>query len=171
MSAVWSGRAWGQGEVLATPQHMAMIAGAVANGGVMMKPVLVKRIENSMGVATHTLETSVYRQAMQPATAELLARAMYETVQSGTASRAAISGYTVCGKTGSAETATINPCPPTPGSWASFAMKASPTPWPWSSNRAARAAPWPRPSAGRRWKRPFRSWDRGEARAFGRILP
>ena len=57
---------------------MAMIAGAVANGGVMMKPVLVKRIENSMGVATHTLETSVYRQAMQPATAELLARAMYE---------------------------------------------------------------------------------------------
>ena len=41
---------------------------------------------------------------MQPATAELLARAMYETVQSGTASRAAISGYTVCGKTGSAET-------------------------------------------------------------------
>ena len=83
---------------------MAMIAGAVANGGVMMKPVLVKRIENSMGVATHTLETSVYRQAMQPSTAELLERAMYETVQSGTASRAAISGYTVCGKTGSAET-------------------------------------------------------------------
>ena len=99
---VWAGV--GQGEVLATPQHMAMIAGAVANGGVMMKPVLVKRIENSMGVATHTMETSVYRQAMQPATAELLARAMYETVQSGTASRAAISGYTVCGKTGSAET-------------------------------------------------------------------
>ncbi len=99
---VWAGV--GQGEVLATPQHMAMIAGAVANGGVMMKPVLVKRIENSMGASTHTMETSVYRQAMQPATAELLARAMYETVQSGTASRAAISGYTVCGKTGSAET-------------------------------------------------------------------
>ena len=50
-------------------------------------------------------------------------------------------------------------------------MKASPTPWPWSSNRAARAAPWPRPSPGRRWKRPSRSWDRGEARAFGRICP
>ena len=99
---VWAGV--GQGEVLVTPQHMAMIAGAVANGGTMMKPVLIKRIENSLGVSTHALETSVYRQVMQPAVAEVIAGAMERAVQSGTASRAAISGYTVCGKTGSAET-------------------------------------------------------------------
>ena len=99
---VWAGV--GQGEVLVTPQHMAMIAGAVANGGTMMKPVLIKRIENSLGVSTHALETSVYRQVMQPAVAEVIAGAMERAVQSGTASRATISGYTVCGKTGSAET-------------------------------------------------------------------
>lgn len=99
---VWAGV--GQGEVLVTPQHMAMIAGAVANNGTMMKPVLVKRIENSMGVSTHTLESSVYRQVMEPAVAEVIAGAMQKAVESGTASRAAISGYTVCGKTGSAET-------------------------------------------------------------------
>ena len=99
---VWAGV--GQSEVLATPQHMAMIAGAVANDGVMMKPVLVKRIENSLGITTHTLETSVYRQVMDASTADTIARAMYQAVRSGTASRAAISGYTVCGKTGSAET-------------------------------------------------------------------
>ena len=41
---------------------------------------------------------------MQPDTAQTIAKYMYETVKSGTASRAAIRGYTVCGKTGSAET-------------------------------------------------------------------
>jgi len=41
---------------------------------------------------------------MQPATAQTIAKYMYETVQGGTAGKAAIRGYTVCGKTGSAET-------------------------------------------------------------------
>ncbi|HIS04287.1 MAG TPA: hypothetical protein IAA75_10385 [Candidatus Pullichristensenella avicola] len=99
---VWAGV--GQGEVLVTPQHMAMIAGAVANGGAMMKPVLIKRIENSMGMTTHTLQSSVYRQVLDADVAETIALAMYGAVQSGTATRAAISGYVVCGKTGSAET-------------------------------------------------------------------
>ena len=99
---VWAGV--GQGEVLVTPQHMAMIAGTIANDGVMMKPVLIRSIRNSMGITTHTLETSAYRQVLDASTAEIIARAMYQAVQSGTATRAAISGYTVCGKTGSAET-------------------------------------------------------------------
>lgn len=99
---VWAGI--GQGEVLVTPLHMTMISGAVANGGVMMQPYLVKEIATSLGQVTRRGESRVYRQVMRPDTAQTIAEYMYETVKSGTGGNAAIRGYTVCGKTGSAET-------------------------------------------------------------------
>ena len=99
---VWAGI--GQGEVLVTPLHMAMISGAVANDGAMMQPYLVEKITTALGQVTHRGTPKLYRQVMSSSTARTIAGYMYETVQSGTAKRAAIRGYTVCGKTGSAET-------------------------------------------------------------------
>ena len=99
---VWAGI--GQGEVLVTPLHMAMISGAVANGGVMMQPYLVKNITTSLGQTTRKGASSAYRQVMSSSTASTIAKYMYETVKSGTATKGAVNGYTVCGKTGSAET-------------------------------------------------------------------
>ena len=99
---VWAGI--GQGEVLVTPLHMAMISGAVANGGAMMQPYLVKEVKTSLNQVTRRGESKVYRQVMSADAAQLISRYMYETVQTGTAKRAAISGYIVGGKTGSAET-------------------------------------------------------------------
>lgn len=99
---VWAGI--GQGEVLVTPLHMAMISGAVANGGQMMQPYLVEEVKTSAGQVRRRGASKVYRRVMSEETAQTIAKYMYETVRSGTASRAAISGYTVCGKTGSAET-------------------------------------------------------------------
>ena len=98
---VWAGI--GQGEVLVTPLHMTMIASAVANGGTMMKPWLIEGIQNTQGSATFSGGASVYRQVMQPNVAGVIADYMLDTVKSGTATRAAIKGYDVCGKTGSAE--------------------------------------------------------------------
>ncbi len=98
---VWAGI--GQGKVLVTPLHMAMISGTIANGGVMMKPWLIQRVANSAGATTDTGSPEAYRQVIGAPVAERIAEYMYETVRSGTASRAAIQGYTVCGKTGSAE--------------------------------------------------------------------
>ena len=98
---VWAGI--GQGEVLVTPLHMAMISVAVANGGAMMKPWLIKRIASPSGAQTGAGSPTVYRQVLPQAQAAQIAEYMYETVQGGTATRAAIRGYTVCGKTGSAE--------------------------------------------------------------------
>lgn len=99
---VWAGI--GQGEVLVTPLHMAMISGAVANGGDMMQPYLVDEISTSLGQVTRSGKSQVYRRVMQPGTADTIAKYMYETVKSGTAGKADIRGYNVCGKTGSAET-------------------------------------------------------------------
>ena len=99
---VWAGI--GQGEVLVTPLHMAMISGSVANQGVMMQPYLVKEIKTSLNQVTRRGESKAYRQVMSRDTAATVAKYMYETVESGTARRAALSGYIVGGKTGSAET-------------------------------------------------------------------
>ena len=100
-SLVWAGI--GQGEVLVTPLHMAMISGAVANGGEMMKPWLIRRITGTQGATTSSGAPEVYRRVLDPSAADVIAGYMYDTVKSGTATRAAIKGYTVCGKTGSAE--------------------------------------------------------------------
>jgi len=99
---VWAGI--GQGEVLVSPLHMAMISGAVANDGVMMQPYLVERITTALGQTTRSGEPKAYRTVMQPATAQRIESYMRDTVSYGTASNAAIRGLTVCGKTGSAET-------------------------------------------------------------------
>jgi peptidoglycan glycosyltransferase len=98
---VWAGV--GQGTVLVTPLHMAMIAACVANGGVMMKPYLIRQVVSSSGAADAG-EAEAYRRVMAPEVAGTIAAYMREAVTSGTATKAAISGYTVCGKTGSAET-------------------------------------------------------------------
>ena len=98
---VWAGI--GQGEVLVTPLHMTMISGTVANGGVMMKPWLIRRITNSLGADAGTGAPTAYRQVISESAAGKIAEYMYETVKGGTASRAAIKGMNVCGKTGSAE--------------------------------------------------------------------
>ena len=98
---VWAGI--GQGEVLVTPLHMAMISGTVANGGVMMKPWLIKRVANSVGSTTSAGEPRAYREVLSPSVAGTIAEYMYQTVKSGTATRAAVKGYPVCGKTGSAQ--------------------------------------------------------------------
>jgi peptidoglycan glycosyltransferase len=98
---VWAGI--GQGEVLVTPLHMAMIAGTVANGGAMMKPLLIQRVTNTQGATTAVARSEVYRQVLDGQTAGIIADFMRQTVESGTATRAAIDGLRVGGKTGSAE--------------------------------------------------------------------
>ncbi len=99
---VWAGI--GQSTVLVTPMHMAMITSSVANGGGLMTPYLLKRIASNAGVVTQSGASSVYREGMSEETAAIIEEYMAAAVSSGTATNAQISGYEVCGKTGSAET-------------------------------------------------------------------
>ena len=98
---VWSGV--GQSTVLVTPLHMAMITGAIANDGVMMEPMLVRRVYSATGAVDTEYSPTVYRRVLSSEAAGEIASYMYAAVENGTASKAKISGYTVCGKTGSAE--------------------------------------------------------------------
>lgn len=98
---VWSGV--GQGTVLVTPLHMTMITSAVANDGVMMQPYLIKSTMDANGSVISRGQAREYSRIMSSQVAGTVASYMLEAVQSGTASKAAIPGYNVCGKTGSAE--------------------------------------------------------------------
>lgn len=98
---IWSGV--GQGTVLVTPLHMALIAASVANKGTMMKPMLILGTSDREGNMLSSPAPTEYRRVLTEEDADLIADYMRSAVKSGTASRAAIKGHTVCGKTGSAE--------------------------------------------------------------------
>lgn len=97
----WSGV--GQGRVLVSPLHMALIAGAVANDGVMMEPRLLSSVITPKGTSRSLAGAKAYARVMQSDTAEVIKNYMISTVSGGTARKAAVKGVTVGGKTGSAE--------------------------------------------------------------------
>ena len=100
--------AFGQDTMLTTPLQMALVASAVANKGVEMKPTLIKRVIAPGGSTVASLHPHVLRQATKPSTAGVLRSMMVEVVQAGTGTSAQIPGVVVAGKTGTAETSTPN---------------------------------------------------------------
>lgn len=93
----------GQGDTLATPLQMALVASAVANGGTLMKPYYVDSISTYDGDKVKTFKPSSYATVMSADEAETIGNYMITTVQSGTASALSGASYTAAGKTGSAE--------------------------------------------------------------------
>jgi penicillin-binding protein A len=100
--------AFGQGKLLTTPLQMALVAAAVANNGVEMKPTLIKEVLSPGGSIVSKLHPHVWRRATKPATAGELKNMMVEVVQAGTGGAAQIPGVVVAGKTGTAETCSCN---------------------------------------------------------------
>lgn len=94
---------FGQSAVAATPLHMCMVAAAVANQGVMMEPRLLKQVNAPSGSKRVSFTDRIYRTAMTTEQAALIADYMHGTVTGGTATKAAVTGLTICGKTGTAE--------------------------------------------------------------------
>jgi penicillin-binding protein A len=94
----------GQNDVAATPLQMALVAAGVGNQGLVMRPRLVDRILDRTGDAVRDLDPAVWRRATSASTAALLRSAMVGVVERGTASRLAVPGFEVGGKTGTAQT-------------------------------------------------------------------
>jgi peptidoglycan glycosyltransferase len=94
----------GQERLAVTPLQMAEVTAAIANGGKLMKPQIWSRVVDPDGRVTEKLDPSEYSQPIDSQTAEELTTAMEGVVSEGTGTNAAISGISVAGKTGTAET-------------------------------------------------------------------
>jgi peptidoglycan glycosyltransferase len=96
--------AFGQERLLVTPLQMAMVAATIANNGVVMRPFVVDRIVAPNGSIVVRTKPQELGRAVKAETAQAVAAMMKDAVEGGTGTAAKISGLTIGGKTGTAET-------------------------------------------------------------------
>ena len=109
----------GQGETTATPVQICMMAAAIANGGKVLRPRLVHEVRGPTGKVVFpdgsdgrnrpddpVVVADLLQLGVSPAALGRIREGMFMAVNKpgGTASRAAIQGASICGKTGSAQT-------------------------------------------------------------------
>lgn len=93
----------GQGDTLVTPLHMAQLAAAIANDGVMMESYVIDSVLRDNGSVVKSYKSSEYGSVMSVKEAQALQSMMEEVVASGTGSKLSGQSYHAAGKTGSAE--------------------------------------------------------------------
>jgi membrane peptidoglycan carboxypeptidase len=90
-------------EVSVTALQLVAAFAAIANGGTLMRPRLVRAVFDADGHETRRFEPVAVRQVISPGTARRLTRLLVRVVEHGTGHMAAIPGYEVAGKTGTAQ--------------------------------------------------------------------
>ncbi|MFN8371947.1 MAG: penicillin-binding protein 2 [Anaerolineae bacterium] len=92
--------AFGQG-VACTPLQMLTAVNAIANGGLMMQPRIVSQIID--GGSVIDLQPTVLGRPISTETAQIVTNMMVQVVQNGEANAAIVPGYSIAGKTGTAQ--------------------------------------------------------------------
>ncbi|PIE63182.1 MAG: cell division protein FtsI [Desulfobacter postgatei] len=95
---------FGQGMSVTALQLISAVS-AIANGGKLMKPLLVKKILSNSGEMIRENKPRVVRQVISANTAGIVKKMMVRVVhqKEGTGTQAAIPGYRICGKTSTAQ--------------------------------------------------------------------
>ena len=85
---------------------MIQIASALSsliNGGNYYQPHLLKEVQSDTGATIRTNDGNLVKKTVSESTSELIRKFLYETVENGTATAAQVEGYSIGGKTGTAE--------------------------------------------------------------------
>lgn len=90
-------------EISVTGLQIASSACAIANGGLLMKPHLVKAIVSSKGEIVEEFKPTVVKRVISETTSKSMTEILREVVVRGTGTEADIKGYEVAGKTGTAQ--------------------------------------------------------------------
>lgn len=94
----------GQGYVLATPLQMANVIAAVANGGTLYRPQIIREIVDADGKVVKPFQPQVIRRLdVSPEVLAVVREGLRQVVANGTAPSAQLPGIAVAGKTGTAE--------------------------------------------------------------------
>jgi cell division protein FtsI (penicillin-binding protein 3) len=93
---------FGQG-ISVTPLQLVRAYAAIANGGRLLRPYIVRRVIGPDGAVVQRNEPTVEGQPISPASARVVRELLRGVVDSGTGTKAAIEGIPVAGKTGTAQ--------------------------------------------------------------------
>ena len=93
----------GQGETMMSPLHEVILASAIANGGVLSAPQVLKQVQSAEGNVIKVFEEGEKISLMTEEEASILGSFMRSVVTEGTASKLRDADYQAAGKTGSAE--------------------------------------------------------------------
>ncbi len=91
---------FGQG-IAVTPIQMVRAVAAIANGGFLMEPHVVKEIKD--GESTYEIKPKVIRQVISDSTSKMVKEMMVAAVENGEAKFTKVRGFRVAGKTGTAQ--------------------------------------------------------------------
>ena len=90
-------------EIGVTALQLANAVSAVANGGWLMRPYVVSEVRDGHGQLVAHVTPQVRRRPITAETAQTLGMMLEGVVTAGTGSKAAVAGYRVAGKTGTAQ--------------------------------------------------------------------
>ena len=93
----------GQGDVTATPLQIASVTAAIANGGRLPKPRVLREIVDAAGETVDVAEPAWETLPVDPRHLAVIRRGMRQSVVEGAAFRASLPNVAVAGKTGTAE--------------------------------------------------------------------
>ena len=94
---------FGQG-ISVTTLQLAMAMGAIANGGKLLEPILVKHVNDGKGDTMRESGVHVRREVVAPGVARMIAEMLTAATEPGATGReAAIPGFRVAGKTSTAQ--------------------------------------------------------------------
>ncbi len=94
----------GFGQAIAvTPLGLANAVSSVINGGNLMQPYFVKNIYNNSGTVVYSKENTVIRKTVSSEVSAFMNKMLEQVVSSGGGKQAKIAGYSIAGKTGTAQ--------------------------------------------------------------------